>query len=79
MPFWSSRSRVEKVIESFPAYRGFEPVEVAWSDFVVNWVPGLTRDGLVVGVNWSGPRVVGYDIEPEQLLKNVNAVMANAQ
>jgi hypothetical protein len=74
MPFWSSRARVERVISSVPAYRAFEVVEISWEDFRVRWVPGLTRDGLLVGVNWSGSRATGYDIEPGELLANVEAV-----
>lgn len=79
MPFWSSRSRVERIIETVPAYAGFQPVEIRWSQFVARWIPGLTRDGLLVGVNWSGPQALGYDIEPEQLQRNVDAVVANPQ
>ncbi len=70
-PFWSSRSRVEKIIQSVPAYRGFEPVELEWSVFEDRWVPGLTKDGILVGVNWSGSRALGYDVEPEQVARNV--------
>jgi hypothetical protein len=37
------------------------------------------RDGFLVGVNWSGKRAVGYDIEPENLVKRVEAVIQNPQ
>lgn len=65
MPFWSSPSRVEIVISSVPAYSGFEPVELPWELFRDHWLPGLARDGLLVGVNWSGPKAKGYDLEPD--------------
>jgi hypothetical protein len=78
-PFWSTRSRVERIIKSVPAYAGFAPEEIPWETFCSTWVPGLTRDGLLVGVNWSGKRAVGYDMEPEALRLNVEAVMANPQ
>ena len=74
-PFWSSRSRAEKVISSVAAYAGFEPFEISWSEFESRWVPGLTKDGLIAGVNWSGARATGYDLEPEQLLNAVTALM----
>ena len=74
-PFWSSRSRAERIIKTVPAYAGFEPFEIAWDDFCRKWVPGLTRDGLLVGVNWSGERAAGYDIEPERLKQSVEAVI----
>jgi hypothetical protein len=71
MPFWSSRSRVERVIETDPAYRYFEPVNVSWDEFLAKWIPGLEADGLLVGVNWSGPRATGYDLEPDKLVRAV--------
>jgi hypothetical protein len=73
-PFWSSRGRVERVISSVPAYAGFEPDEIAWDKFLSAWVPGLTRDGILVGVNWSGERALGYDVEAEQVALNVAAI-----
>jgi hypothetical protein len=76
-PFWSSRSRVERIIKSVPAYSGFEPYEISWEDFRNRWVPNLIRDGLLVGVNWSGKRAVGYDSEPERLVRNVEAMIKN--
>jgi hypothetical protein len=78
-PFWSSRSRVERIIESVPAYSGFEPYEISWADFCAKWIPGFVRDGLLVGVNWSGKRAVGYDLEPENLVRSVEAVIQNPQ
>jgi hypothetical protein len=67
MPFWSSRTRVEKIIKTVPAYQNFEPVELELSTFIERWLPGLERDGLKVGVNWSGPRASGHDVEPQNV------------
>jgi hypothetical protein len=78
-PFWSSRSRVERIIGSVPAYAGFEPYEVPWDDFCATWAPGLAKDGLLVGVNWSGKRAIGYDLEPERLVQCVQAVIDNPE
>lgn len=72
-PFWSSRARAERVISSVPAYAGFQPVEISWDKFLSAWVPGLTRDGVLVGVNWSGERALGYDVEPDRVAPNVAA------
>jgi hypothetical protein len=78
-PFWSSRSRVERIIKSVPAYAGFEPYEISWDEFCRKWAPGLQRDGLLAGVNWSGKRAIGYDMEPEQLVRCVEAMTGNPQ
>jgi hypothetical protein len=72
-------SRVERIIKTVPAYAGFKPVEIPWDEFCSKWVPELTQDGLLVGVNWSGKRAVGYDIDPESLKRNVEAVLESPQ
>jgi len=74
-PFWSTRSRAEKIIKTVPAYVGFEPYEIPWDLFCSNWVPGMTKDGLLVGVNWSGKKAMGYDLEPKQIQESVKAVI----
>jgi len=30
-------------------------------------LPGLAKDGIRVGLNWSGARAVGYDLEPDDV------------
>jgi hypothetical protein len=75
MPFWSSLARAKKIIATVPAYASFEVVELSLEEFIENWIPGLERDGLLVGVNWSGVRALGYDIEPGQLLRAVNLAL----
>jgi hypothetical protein len=72
-PFWSQRSRAERVLTSVDAYSGFEVVELTWPVFEAQWVPGVKRDGVLVGVNWSGPRATGYDVSPADIVKNVEA------
>ena len=78
-PFWSSRSRVERIIKTVPAYAGFEPYEVSWEDFCSKWVPGLSKDKIKVGVNWSGTRALGFDREPREVQKSVEALIAHPQ
>jgi hypothetical protein len=31
----------------------------------------MKKDGLLVGVNWSGARATGYDIEPSEVRRRV--------
>jgi hypothetical protein len=38
----------------------------------------LERDGVLVGVNWSGARATGYDVKPSEVVANVNAVRRTA-
>ncbi|MDH5178051.1 MAG: DUF2750 domain-containing protein [Gammaproteobacteria bacterium] len=75
-PFWSSLSRVKKIIQNVDAYSNFEPVKIQWDAFSERWVPGLKSDGILVGVNWSGNRATGYDLDPEEVKKNVECQIA---
>jgi len=74
-PFWSSLSRVERIIQTVPAYAGFRPHELSWEEFRDRWIPGLTKDGLKIGVNWSGARATGYDVEPATVQRAVEIQM----
>jgi hypothetical protein len=35
------------------------------------WLPGLSRDGILVGLNWSGDRATGYDVTAEDVERNI--------
>ena len=71
MGFWSSLSRVKKTKKNFEAYSSLEPDEISWENFRTKWLPGLKKDGYLVGLNWSGANVVGYDCEPDWVLKAI--------
>ena len=73
MPFWSLRSRAERVIQTVPAYSGFTVVELPVSVWLGKWLRGLERDGLLVGLNWSGKRATGYDVEPREAKAAIDA------
>ena len=75
-PFWSSASRAQRIISGVAAYDGFEPVEITWQEFREEWVPILQESGLLVGVNWSGKRAVGYDLNPGDVVERVEAARA---
>lgn len=66
MPFWSLQSRVEKTIEQVPAYAGFIAVEIPLAEWRERWLPRMDDDGLLVGINWSGERATGFDVEPRE-------------
>jgi hypothetical protein len=73
MPFWSLRSRAERVVSQVPAYAAFEPVEINLEQWRTDWLTGLDRDGLLVGLNWSGDRATGYDVTPAEVLSALAA------
>lgn len=71
-PFWSTRSRAEGIIANVAAYRNFEAVEIDVAAFRAKWLPDMAREGLFVGLNWSGPRETGYDVEPETVMWRID-------
>lgn len=71
MPFWSLRSRAERVIGNVAAYEGFVVFEVSLEEFRSRWLTGLERDGLLVGLNWSGPSATGYDLAAVDVERNL--------
>lgn len=75
MPFWSTRNRAEQVIEGVDAYYGFELVALSLDEWRTRWLPGLRRDGLLVGVNWSGARATraATTSPPDDVERNLNA------
>jgi hypothetical protein len=73
MPFWSLRSRAERIVGSVPAYGRFEVVPLLLDDWRGRWLPGLERDGLRVGLNWSGASATGYDLAPTEVEHNLVA------
>ena len=78
MPFWSSRSLAELIIQNVADYHGFSPMEISWQDFKDKWGSGMTKDGLLAGVNWSGSTASGIDMMPAELIKNVETAIRNA-
>lgn len=73
MPFWSLRSRAEVIVAKVPAYAGFEVVELPLNEWRDRWLPGLQRDGVRVGLNWSGARATGFDLAAADVERNLLA------
>ena len=67
LPFWSKSSRAQKVVSQVGAYRNFDVVVIDLEDWLERWLPGLERDGYLIGVNWAGPKATGYDVTPGQV------------
>ena len=72
-PFWSKRSRAQRIVDDVPAYGGFEVVEIDGKRWRERWLPGLEKEGIHVGLNWSGRDASGYDLPPADVLRNLDA------
>ncbi|WP_425350127.1 DUF2750 domain-containing protein [Rhizobium esperanzae] len=73
MPFWSSEKRAISIIKTVPEYSAFKPEPIPLSAFIDRWLPGLQKDGLYCGLNWSGERATGYDLAPMDLMARLAA------
>jgi hypothetical protein len=62
-PFWSTRKLAEWFMQTVPAYRGLEVVEVAWDEFRDRWIPGFAAAGVLIGADWTGPALTGADYD----------------
>lgn len=67
IPFWSSRRRLETIRKSFPKYQHYEISEMSLADFL-QWLPRLEEQGIHIGTNWSGQRLIGYDVSVQDLI-----------
>lgn len=74
-PFWSKRSRTERIIKNVAAYQDMYVVEVSRDDWLNKWLPGLGADGMLVGINWSGMGATGYDLSPRDAARNVQVLI----
>lgn len=72
-PFWSLRSRAERILTQVPAYAGFVVEQIPLDVFRERWLSGLETDGIRVGLNWSGTRATGYDIAATDVERNLAA------
>ncbi len=71
VPFWSSRSRVEKVQRIHAKYAAFEIDEIPLDTFLTELLLRFDADGTRVGTNWSGPRLTGFDYSVTDVRKNL--------
>jgi len=72
MPFWSSQEAAAALVMESREYAGFTPVPIPLVDWRASWLPGLARDGISVGVNWSGSQASGHDHAPDVIAAELN-------
>ena len=59
MPYWSSRTRAQRAADVWG--NGLCPVSVSLETWRKDHLPDLADEGYQVGINWTGPRLVGWD------------------
>jgi Protein of unknown function (DUF2750) len=72
VPFWSSRSRLLAIQKSHPKYRAYRLDETLLPEFCDEILITLEAQRVLVGVNWSGPRLTGYNLPVADLRRNLD-------
>ena len=71
MPCWSSQQRVEVIIANVPGAHDHRPIRIVLAEFEKTWLPGIERDGYLLGINWINNPPEGYDITPKAFLEHL--------
>src|SRR2546430_11692898 len=73
VPYWSSRARAQRAGEIWAG--GLRPVSVALEAWRTDELPELADEDYLVGINWTGPRLVGWDFTVPQVLNRLAHVL----
>ncbi|WP_406274830.1 DUF2750 domain-containing protein [Actinacidiphila glaucinigra] len=72
-PYWSTAARAKRAAELWGGNLRVEPMTLDhWRDAEL---PVLAQEQLLVGINWSGPRLVGWSFTvPEVINRLIHAL-----
>jgi hypothetical protein len=62
---------MQRVQKAHPKYAKYAIQELPLAEFLDKTLSQLGEENIRVGVNWSGKRLVGYDIPVEDLRRNI--------
>ncbi|MER5345603.1 DUF2750 domain-containing protein [Streptomyces mirabilis] len=71
LPYWSTSARAARAAKIWGSGLRVESMPLdAWRD---SELPAAASEGLMIGVNWSGPRLVGWSFTPVEVLRRLAA------
>jgi hypothetical protein len=70
-PLWSSKSRVEKVIDYEKHFEGAVPTSFPYDTFLTEWVPKLRGESIGLGPNWAGENLMGWEMGVDEVVDRV--------
>lgn len=68
MALWSARELAE--LHCRDEWKDYKPVIISLEEFLEEWLPGMHKDVLLVGVNWNAD-LEGEEWEPLDLLQEL--------
>jgi hypothetical protein len=72
MPFWSDRAYAQQCAKD--DWVAYEPTTISLDEFLHRWLPGMVRDGVLVGTNWNA-HLVGMEMEPSKLSEELSLAL----
>ncbi|TDO32883.1 DUF2750 domain-containing protein [Paractinoplanes brasiliensis] len=69
MPYWSSRTRAQRAADIWG--NGLYPASISLETWQHADLPELADQGYQVGINWTGPRLVGWDFTVVEVLNRL--------
>ena len=67
-PFWGEESDAK--VHCSEDWDIYTPASIALEDFVVNWLPGMHEDEVMVGANWNA-HLSGVEVEPADVAERL--------
>ncbi|MFJ4784433.1 DUF2750 domain-containing protein [Streptomyces sp. NPDC088794] len=71
LPFWSTSARAQRAAKIWG--HGLRVASMSLEDWRACELPDIAREGLMIGINWSGPRLVGWSFTPMEVLNRLAA------
>lgn len=71
LPFWSTSARAQRAAKIWG--HGLRVESVPLDTWLDRDLPDAAREGYKIGINWSGPRLVGWDFTPREVLNRLAA------
>ena len=76
-PYWSSQARAQRAAEIWGG--GLRPVSVALETWRSQELPNLADEDYLIGINWTGPRLVGWDFTVPEVLNRLAHTLYEGQ
>jgi hypothetical protein len=76
MPYWSSQARAQRAADVWG--NGLRTHSLSLGSWRTVELPSLADSGLRVGVNWTGPRLVGWDFTVGEVLNRLAHVLRDS-
>lgn len=72
MPFWSAETFARN--HCADDWADYEPVAIDLMEYLEDWLPGMHKDIILVGINWNAD-LEGDELEPLDLLDDIDRAL----